>query len=168
MLINGDARGTSLQEEEGERGSGLTVECDAVVVGSGAGGAVMAYLLAEAGLKVVVLEKGSYILMDRIATLSEPDGFHECWERGAAMSTQSGGACSETPHAEVPQESTQLKVEFLLCCFVSLCLCSLTPNFLFSTPSYSLFVQSSALFFFCVILLYVILCHVLFPYFKKM
>lgn len=87
-----------LQEVEGQGGSGLRVECDAVVVGSGAGGAVVACLLAEAGLKVVILEKGTYIPMDRISSLSEPDGFHECWERGATMSTQSGGTCCTPVH----------------------------------------------------------------------
>ena len=39
---------------------GEDVECDAVVVGTGAGGAVVAKELAEAGLAVVMLEEGEY------------------------------------------------------------------------------------------------------------
>jgi choline dehydrogenase-like flavoprotein len=40
--------------------SELSVECDVVVVGSGAGGATMAVELAEAGVDVVVVEEGGY------------------------------------------------------------------------------------------------------------
>jgi choline dehydrogenase-like flavoprotein len=41
-------------------GRGFRHGCEAVVVGSGAGGAVVATLLAEAGLDVVLLEEGAY------------------------------------------------------------------------------------------------------------
>ena len=38
----------------------LSVDCDVVIVGSGAGGATMAAELAEAGVDVVVIEEGGY------------------------------------------------------------------------------------------------------------
>jgi choline dehydrogenase-like flavoprotein len=40
---------------------GDTVSADAVVVGSGAGGAIMAYRLAESGKRVIVLERGLHV-----------------------------------------------------------------------------------------------------------
>lgn len=44
-----------------ELGGDETVECDVVVIGTGAGGAVAARELAERGLAVVLLEEGDYV-----------------------------------------------------------------------------------------------------------
>ncbi len=57
------------------------MECDAVVVGSGAGGGVAAGVLAKSGMRVIVLEKGRYT---RAADLSlhESQAFETMYERG--------------------------------------------------------------------------------------
>jgi choline dehydrogenase-like flavoprotein len=48
------------QAENIEKGN-LSLDCDAVIIGSGAGGAVMAFELAKSGLSVVFLEAGPYV-----------------------------------------------------------------------------------------------------------
>ena len=43
------------------KSTNLNLQADAVIVGSGAGGAVMAYELAAAGKSVILLEAGPYV-----------------------------------------------------------------------------------------------------------
>ena len=47
----------------------LNLSVDAVVVGSGAGGAINAYELAKAGKKVLVLEAGPYVPSDKFTEM---------------------------------------------------------------------------------------------------
>ena len=39
----------------------MTQTADIVIIGSGIGGASLAYKLAEAGLRIVILERGDYL-----------------------------------------------------------------------------------------------------------
>ena len=66
-------------------GSGV-LDCDVVIVGSGAGGGCAAAVLAQAGLSVVVLEKGAYVRPSQIDGL-EGAGFNKLYEKGGLMST---------------------------------------------------------------------------------
>ncbi len=51
-----DLRIVSLSPEENS-----TIECDVCIIGSGAGGSVIAYELSNAGLRVLVVEEGDYL-----------------------------------------------------------------------------------------------------------
>ncbi|MEZ4307155.1 MAG: GMC family oxidoreductase [Polyangiaceae bacterium] len=53
-----------------ELSRGFDVECDVAIVGSGAGGAVAAALLAESGHSVVVLEEGPHVQPDDYRTFT--------------------------------------------------------------------------------------------------
>ena len=59
--VKGEAKPAYMRDRvHGALGGDLAVECDAVVIGTGAGGAVVGRELAEAGLAVVFIEEGRY------------------------------------------------------------------------------------------------------------
>jgi choline dehydrogenase-like flavoprotein len=70
-------------------------ECDFVVVGSGAGGAVVATVLAEAGHEVVVLEAGPYL--DRRSYPREPIAALRALYREGGLTIATGRPAIPTP-----------------------------------------------------------------------
>lgn len=67
-----------------------TLECDAVIVGSGAGGGVVAGELAKAGYKVIVLEKGDWVRQEDL-TLLEMTTMDRMYENGSVVSSEDTG-----------------------------------------------------------------------------
>ena len=67
-----------------------TLECDAVVVGSGAGGAVVAAELARAGRDVIVLEKGGYY-NETDFDGDEYSGYQRLYENRGVLATRDLG-----------------------------------------------------------------------------
>ncbi len=63
-----------------------TLFCDTVIVGSGAGGGVVAGELAEAGHEVIVVEKGPYVAEDGF-TQREVEMLATLYEAGGALTT---------------------------------------------------------------------------------
>jgi choline dehydrogenase-like flavoprotein len=61
---------------------GLELTADVVVVGSGAGGAIVAAELAEAGQRVVVLEEGPHVPPDRYRQMRPSQSMRELWRDG--------------------------------------------------------------------------------------
>lgn len=77
------------EELEEEAGAGLVVSCDAVIVGSGAGAGPVAAQLAEAGLKVVLLEKGIFTPTQQLS-LTEGDAVCTMYENDGLVTTEDG------------------------------------------------------------------------------
>ena len=67
-----------------------TIECDVVVIGSGAGGGIAAGVLAAAGLDVTVLECGGYRNESDFTHL-ESDAYSSMYLDGGLKSTSDGG-----------------------------------------------------------------------------
>ena len=61
---------------------GLELDCDVVVVGSGAGGAVVAAELAEAGQRVVILEEGPHIPPEQYQKMRPSESMRHMWRDG--------------------------------------------------------------------------------------
>lgn len=91
----GTAQARLATEADGREAHGaprldIVAAADVVVVGSGAGGAVAASVLARSGLSVIVLEAGDYIPADSIADDDGPAlGSYDC---GNTMFTDDAGA----------------------------------------------------------------------------
>lgn len=64
----------------------LVIQCDAVVVGSGSGGGLVAGILAKAGYKVLVLEKGGYSARSNLSLLEGPT-LDQMYQSGGMLAT---------------------------------------------------------------------------------
>jgi choline dehydrogenase-like flavoprotein len=65
--------------------SGFDESCDVVVVGSGAGGSVMASTLAEAGFSVIVLEEGPYYTPQEYGSFRPTESLRRIWREAGLL-----------------------------------------------------------------------------------
>ncbi len=73
--------------DERPEGGKLVLDCDVVVVGSGAGGSVVATELAEAGWRVIVLEEGANIPSELHGQMRPSESLRHAWRDGAMVVT---------------------------------------------------------------------------------
>lgn len=66
-------------------GRGFDETCDVVIVGSGAGGAVMAAILAEAGQRVIVLEEGPYYTPAEYGAFRPTESMRRIWRESGLL-----------------------------------------------------------------------------------
>lgn len=70
--------------------NGEDISCDTVVVGSGAGGSVVASILAKKGETVIVVDKGPYLKPNEI-TQQEMPMIRKLYERQGTLASEDGG-----------------------------------------------------------------------------
>ena len=68
--------------EASQLGGDLDLDADVVVVGSGAGGAVVAAELAEAGQRVLILEEGPHVPPERYGKMRPSENMRHLWRDG--------------------------------------------------------------------------------------
>jgi choline dehydrogenase-like flavoprotein len=83
-----------------ERRTRLDLRADAVVVGSGAGGAVAARELTRAGLRVVVLEEGDWVRPAEYGSATPVGTMRRCWRESGLSAAV---ALGQTPFISVLQ-----------------------------------------------------------------
>ena len=83
-----------------EQRAPVELRADVAIVGSGAGGAVVASVLARAGLRVVVLEEGDWVKPEEYARLTPTGTMRRCWREGGLSATV---ALGETPFISLLQ-----------------------------------------------------------------
>jgi choline dehydrogenase-like flavoprotein len=65
--------------------AGFDDTCDVVIVGSGAGGSVMAAILAEAGQRVIVLEEGPYYTPQEYGAFQPTESLRRIWRESGLL-----------------------------------------------------------------------------------
>ena len=118
---------------EGRRHAGdLDIDADAVVIGSGASGAVVAAILAEAGERVVILEEGPHVPVAEIQKMRPSQHLRRAWRDGGmtvavgvggsptinvtmgravgGSSIVTGGVCFRTPEHVLHEWSHRLEL----------------------------------------------------------
>lgn len=77
---------SSIAKPENVKSCDHVLECDVVIVGSGSGGGVAAAVLAKAGFKVIILEKGGYMARQDLSLL-EGEAVSNLYEEGRFFTT---------------------------------------------------------------------------------
>ncbi|MDP2229268.1 MAG: GMC family oxidoreductase [Moraxellaceae bacterium] len=88
LVADGVASGWKVQSL-GEQTKSSTIECDVVIVGTGAGGGTAAEILSAAGLDVVMIEEGP-LRSSRDFRLNERDAYRDLYQEGAGRTTKDG------------------------------------------------------------------------------